>query len=141
MAVKIFPTSFAFTFVEEQDANGLRFSFHHMEVNRANAASLDIFVQCLNNVPDPRSKQGVSQPFQTALAIVLIGLLAANAGRQIAQIFRRSRLGMGEADVAATQKKAKNLGIPLIFLDESGFSLSPIQGTTWCEVGKPFVLF
>jgi transposase len=28
----------------------------------------------------------------------------------------------------------------LIFLDESGFSLSPIRGTTWCEVGKPIVL-
>jgi len=33
------------------------------------AAPLKIFVQCLKNVSDPRSKQGVSQPFQTALAI------------------------------------------------------------------------
>jgi len=30
--------------------------------------------------------------------------------------------------------------MPLIFLDESGFSLSPTRGTTWCEVGKPVVL-
>jgi transposase len=28
----------------------------------------------------------------------------------------------------------------LIFLDESGFSMSPIRGTTWAEVGKPVVL-
>jgi hypothetical protein len=40
------------------------------------AAPLDVFVQCLKNVPDPRSKQGVSQPFQTVLAIVFLGLLA-----------------------------------------------------------------
>ena len=54
----------------------LPFFVPSMEVNRANAASLDIFVQCLNNVSDPRSKQGVSQPFPTALAIVLLGLRA-----------------------------------------------------------------
>lgn len=30
--------------------------------------------------------------------------------------------------------------MPVILLDESGFSLSPIRGTTWCEVGKPMVL-
>lgn len=30
--------------------------------------------------------------------------------------------------------------MPLILLDESGFSLSPIRGTTWCEIGKPVVL-
>jgi transposase len=40
----------------------------------------------------------------------------------------------------AIEKKAKKLGIPVIFLDESGFSLSPIRGTTWCEIGKPMVL-
>jgi transposase len=28
----------------------------------------------------------------------------------------------------------------VIFLDESGFSLSPIRGTTWSEIGKPTVL-
>ena len=28
----------------------------------------------------------------------------------------------------------------MIFVDESGFSLSPIRGTTWAEVGKPPVL-
>ena len=40
----------------------------------------------------------------------------------------------------ASKKKAKKLGIPLIFLDETGFSLSPIRGTTWAEIGKPMVL-
>ena len=30
--------------------------------------------------------------------------------------------------------------MPLIFWDETGFSLSPIRGTTWCEIGKPRVL-
>ena len=47
---------------------------------------------------------------------------------------------MGNSDLDTTQKKAKRLGIPIVFLDESGFSLSPIRGTTWCEVGKPRVL-
>ena len=47
---------------------------------------------------------------------------------------------MGKADVETSKKKAKRLGIPLIFLDETGFSLSPIRGTTWCEVGKPIML-
>ena len=28
----------------------------------------------------------------------------------------------------------------MFFLDETGFSLSPIRGTTWAEVGKPAVL-
>jgi hypothetical protein len=40
----------------------------------------------------------------------------------------------------ANKKKARELGIPLILWDESGFSLSAIRGTTWCEVGKPVVL-
>jgi transposase len=40
----------------------------------------------------------------------------------------------------ASKKKAKKLGTPLIFLDESGFSLSPIRGKTWSEIGKPVVL-
>ena len=47
---------------------------------------------------------------------------------------------MGHLQVEASKKKCKKLGIPLIFLDESGFSLSPIRGTTWCEIGKPRVL-
>jgi hypothetical protein len=47
-----------------------------MEVNMSNAVPLEIFVQCLKKVHDPRSKRGVSQPFQTVLAIVFLGLLA-----------------------------------------------------------------
>ena len=39
------------------------------------ADSLEIFVQCLKKVPDPRSKRGQSHPFPTLLAIVLLGLL------------------------------------------------------------------
>ena len=38
-------------------------------------ASLEIFVQCLKKVPDPRSKRGQSHPFSTILAIVILGLL------------------------------------------------------------------
>ncbi len=34
------------------------------------------FANCLNSVPDPRSKQGQSHPFPTIMAIVLLGLLA-----------------------------------------------------------------
>ena len=62
------------SFVGRSDVYGYRPSFHRMEVNMPNAAPLEIFVQCLNNVSDPRSKQGVSQPFQTALTIVFLGL-------------------------------------------------------------------
>jgi len=47
---------------------------------------------------------------------------------------------MGESHLEASKKKAKKLGIPIVFWDESGFSLSPIRGTTWCEIGKPMVL-
>jgi hypothetical protein len=47
---------------------------------------------------------------------------------------------VGESDLETIEKKAKRLGIPLIFWDESGFSLLVIRGTTWCEIGKPIVL-
>jgi transposase len=47
---------------------------------------------------------------------------------------------VGKPHLETNKKKAKKLGIPVIFLDESGFSLSPIRGTTWCEIGKPMVL-
>ena len=40
------------------------------------SAPLEIFVQCLKKVPDPRSKKGVSHPFRTLLAVALLGLLA-----------------------------------------------------------------
>ena len=42
--------------------------------------------------------------------------------------------------VETHKKKAKKLGLTLIIQDEGGFSLSPILGTTWSEVGKPVVL-
>jgi len=38
--------------------------------------ALSLFAQCLNKVPDPRSKQGTSHPCSTLLAVVLLGLLA-----------------------------------------------------------------
>jgi hypothetical protein len=38
--------------------------------------ALNFFAQSLNTVPDPRSKQGVSHPCNTILAVVLLGLLA-----------------------------------------------------------------
>jgi hypothetical protein len=47
-----------------------------MEVPMSIPAPLEIFVQCLKKVPDPRSKRGVSQPFRTVLAITFLGLLA-----------------------------------------------------------------
>ena len=40
------------------------------------ADALPLFAQSLNTVPDPRSKQGVSHPCNTILAVVLLGLLA-----------------------------------------------------------------
>ena len=38
--------------------------------------TLALFAECLNKVPDPRSKQGTCHPAATLLAIVLLGLLA-----------------------------------------------------------------
>ena len=38
--------------------------------------ALSLFAQCLQKVPDPRSKQGTSHPCSTLLAVVLLGLLA-----------------------------------------------------------------
>jgi len=54
--------------------------------------ALEIFVQCLKKVPDPRSKKGVSQPFRTALGIVFLGLLANIS--TVAEIERWSKIHM-----------------------------------------------
>ena len=37
--------------------------------------TLKLFVQCLNTVPDPRSKHGTHHPFSTILAIIFLGLI------------------------------------------------------------------
>jgi hypothetical protein len=47
-----------------------------MEVPMSAVHSLELFVECLNKVPDPRSKQGVSHQFRTILALVFLGLVA-----------------------------------------------------------------
>ena len=47
---------------------------------------------------------------------------------------------MGDPHLETYQKKAKKLDIPIVFWDETGFSLTPTRGTTWCEIGKPIVL-
>ena len=44
--------------------------------NNHKSPSLSHFVACLSDVPDPRSKQGVSHPFPTILAVTFLGLLA-----------------------------------------------------------------
>jgi len=44
--------------------------------NNHKSPSLIHFVDCLSDVPDPRSKQGVSHPFATILAVTFLGLLA-----------------------------------------------------------------
>ncbi|MGL6195430.1 MAG: ISAs1 family transposase [Thermoguttaceae bacterium] len=41
-----------------------------------NLNSLEIFVDSLNKIPDPRSKYGTSHPFTAAFAVVFLGLLA-----------------------------------------------------------------
>ena len=60
----------------------------------SNNATLEIFVQRLKKVPDPRSKQGISQPFQTALAIVFLGLLANLS--TIAEIERWAKIHLSQ---------------------------------------------
>jgi hypothetical protein len=61
--------------------------------------SLEIFVDCLKKVPDLRSKQGVSHPFHTALAVIFLGLLAnistlAEIQRWAEIIFRNSVISL-----------------------------------------------
>lgn len=51
---------------------------------------LNLFVNCLKKIPDPRSKHGVSQPFRTALALVFLGLLAHRS--TLAEIERWAQL-------------------------------------------------
>jgi hypothetical protein len=43
---------------------------------RSKSETLKLFTQCLNKVPDPRSKHGTYQPFPTILALVFLGLIA-----------------------------------------------------------------
>jgi len=43
-----------------------------MEANISNAAPLDIFVQCLKNVSDPRSKQGGAIRFNLRLQQLIL---------------------------------------------------------------------
>jgi len=48
--------------------------------------SLSHFVDCLNQVPDPRSWRGVSHPFPTILAVTFLGLIAnVNTPAEIAR--------------------------------------------------------
>jgi hypothetical protein len=42
---------------------------------KVTANSLKLFVLCLKNVPDPRSKHGTYHPFHTILALVFLGLI------------------------------------------------------------------
>jgi hypothetical protein len=47
---------------------------YSMEVNMSASVSRELFVDCLNKVPDPRSQQGVLYQFRTILALVFHGL-------------------------------------------------------------------
>jgi len=58
------------------------------------SASLEIFVESLKKVPDPRSKHGKSHPFPTVLALVLLGLLANIS--TLAEIQRWSELHLNQ---------------------------------------------
>jgi hypothetical protein len=65
-----------------------------MEVNMSASDSLELFAECLKQVPDPRSKQGVSHHFQTILALVFLGLLANIT--TLAEIERWSKLHLSK---------------------------------------------
>jgi hypothetical protein len=58
--------------------------------------SLEIFVQCLKKVRDPRSKRGKSHPFSTVLAIVLLGLLGNLS--TLAEIHRWAKIHVTQLD-------------------------------------------
>jgi hypothetical protein len=47
-----------------------------MSRSTQSAPLLQLFAQCLNKVPDPRSKQGQSYPLHTLLALTFLGLIA-----------------------------------------------------------------
>ena len=44
-------------------------------MSKLSSSPLTLFVHCLNQVPDPRSKHGTYHPFRTILALVFLGLL------------------------------------------------------------------
>jgi hypothetical protein len=50
--------------------------FPNFPTEVAMSTSLNVFAQCLQQVPDPRSKYGTYHPFATILGIVFLGLLA-----------------------------------------------------------------
>jgi len=65
-----------------------------MEVNMSASVSLEIFVESLKKVSDPRSKRGKSHPFPTVLALVLLGRLANIS--TLAEIQRWSELHLNQ---------------------------------------------
>ena len=52
------------------------FSFFLMEVTVCQSRPLAIFQQCLQAVPDPRSKRGQGHVFRTVLSLIFLGIIA-----------------------------------------------------------------
>ena len=86
------------------------FLIDDMEVSMSTSAPLEIFVERLKKVPDPRSKRGKSHPFATVLALVLLGLLANIS--TLAEIQRWSELHLNQLQQFLqfrTRKKRKQV--------------------------------
>jgi len=96
---KFFSDRNGFYFVSVESEFFLRFPFPDMEVNMSQTRPLEIFVQYLNKVPDPRSKQGQSHPFSTIISIVLLGLLANLSTMAAGSMFGRT---LGETPLFPT---------------------------------------
>ena len=62
--------------------------------------------------------------------------LAAKATACCPRARQRSRREMATASLAADQKKARRRGANIVFLDESGFRLQPVNRRTWAPRGE-----
>ena len=57
-------------------AQRFAFSFFLMEVPVSQSRPLELFQQCLQTVPDPRSKRGQGHVFRTVLPLIFLGIIA-----------------------------------------------------------------
>ena len=83
--------------------------FYNVAMSALNSSGLTLFVQCLNQVPDPRSKHGTYHPFRTLLALVFLGLLGNVT--TLAEIERWTKLHFPQLKKFLTFRYKKKKGV------------------------------
>ena len=88
----------------------LPFSFlPEIPVSELSSPRFTLFVQCFNQVPDPRSKHGTYHPFRTILALVFLGLLGNVT--TLAEIERWTKLHFPQLKKFLTFRYKKKKGV------------------------------